>query len=60
MTVFKFLKRIYSRNHWVVRKCGWPFKPGYATYNPKRRMILDTGLSKEQAQQLCAELNKKA
>ncbi len=42
---------------WTVRRCGFPYERGYATYLPYKRMILDTGLSKEHAQGLCDKLN---
>jgi len=56
----KRLKKLGKRiigDHWVVRRCIWPYPEGYATYNPFRRTILDTGLTKEQAEELCKELN---
>lgn len=42
---------------WVVRKCGFPYKEGYATYLPCKKMVLDTGLTKGHAQNLCDKLN---
>lgn len=54
------LKRIWKRitgDYWTVKRCRYPFPEGYATYNRKRNMILDTGLSLEQAKATCAELN---
>lgn len=56
----RLVMRLWRRltgNRWVVRTCGWPYESGYATYNPKTRTILDTGLSREHAQQICDELN---
>lgn len=44
---------------WEVRRCCWPYPEGYGTYNPARRTILDTGLTREQAVKICAELNSK-
>ena len=41
---------------WEVRRCLFPYPEGYGTYNPYRGMILDTGLSKEEAQRRCDEL----
>ena len=42
---------------WTPRRCCWPYDEGYATYNPAKHMILDTGLTLEQAEQICHELN---
>jgi hypothetical protein len=42
---------------WTVKACGWPFPSGYATYNRHRRTILDTGLTKEHAKDICRQLN---
>jgi len=55
-TMKNFFKRLIG-NWWVVRKCGFPYKKGYATYNKFKNTILDTGLTKEQANQICDELN---
>lgn len=43
---------------WVVRRTIWPYRDGYGTYCPRKRMVLDTGLTKEQAIAACRELNK--
>lgn len=51
-----YIKRLLGLA-WVVRRCGFPYKSGYATYLPHKRMVLDTGLTKEHAQLLCDELN---
>ena len=53
----KILKRILN-NRWIVRSCRFPYPEGYATYNPFRKIILDTGLTKKQAEQICEEMNK--
>lgn len=42
---------------WEVRKLLFPYPEGYGTYHTGKRTLLDTGLSKEQAQQICDELN---
>lgn len=60
MNVIAWFKRQVKRlsgNWWEVRACGFPFESGYATYNPVKNMVLDTGLTKERAQQICDELN---
>jgi len=52
------VKRWLVGDWWVVRKCKFPFPKGYATYNRKRKMILDTGLTKLMAKETCKELNE--
>ena len=47
--MFRRWLRMLWRGRWVVRQCGFPYKPGYATYHPRTHTILDTGLSYEQA-----------
>jgi hypothetical protein len=46
------------RDRWTVRRCGWPYAEGFATYNRHRRMVLDTGLTREEAEAACNELNR--
>lgn len=46
-----------TRNWWVVRRGRWPYRTGYCTYNLRKRMVLDTGLTKTEARQICRELN---
>lgn len=53
-TMFKIVS-----NKWVIRKTIWPFPEGHGTFNSKSGIILDTGLTKEKAQKLCDELNRK-
>ena len=43
---------------WIAIPCRFPYPEGYATYNPSIRTILDTGLTKEQAEQICEKMNK--
>lgn len=55
----RFLKWLIG-DWWVVRPCGWPYPPGYATYNKWRNTVLDTGLpDRETAQAICDELNNR-
>jgi len=58
----RFFKRLWKRwrgNLWEVRRCEFPYPRGtYGTYLPSKRMVLDTGLTKEHAQEICEELNK--
>lgn len=53
----EILKRIIN-DRWIVIPCRFPYPEGYATYNPSINTILDTGLTKEQAKQICEEMNK--
>lgn len=57
MKWIKKLIRQETGNRWEVRKTIWPFPEGYGTYNPYRKMILDTGLTKERAQKICDDMN---
>lgn len=57
MKAFERIKKRLAGDWWEVRKTIWPFPEGYGTYNPGKRMILDTGLTKERAQQICDQLN---
>ena len=57
----RLVRRCWKRiigDWWVVRRCGWPYPKGYATYNSFRDTILDTNLTKEHAQRICDELNE--
>lgn len=42
---------------WEVRACGWPYSDGFATFNRYRHCILDTGLTRERAQEICDAMN---
>lgn len=58
----KYIKRFFKfvvRDWWVVKRGCFPYS-GYCTYNPLRRMILDTGLTKEHAQEICNNMNRGA
>ena len=45
-------------NLWEVRRCEYPYPRGtFATYLPSKRMVLDTGLTRDEAAALCRELN---
>jgi hypothetical protein len=47
-----------TRNRWEIRRCLWPFPEGYATFNPGTNTILDTGLTKQRAQEICDQMNE--
>ncbi|MDC1268182.1 hypothetical protein N8Z76_00455 [Gammaproteobacteria bacterium] len=51
------LKRILKEK-WEARECMWPHPDGWATYNQRTNMILDTGLTKARAEQICKKLNQ--
>jgi hypothetical protein len=53
----KILK-VLQIDKWVVRRTIWPYPDGYGTYNPFRNTVLDTGLTKEEAERRCKLLNK--
>ena len=42
---------------WVVRRCTWPYQEGYATFNKYKNTVLDTGITKQEAEEICKELN---
>lgn len=54
--IIKLFRRLIG-DWWVVRACRWPYPEGYATYNPFRHTMLDSGLTKERAQQICDGMN---
>lgn len=53
-----YMFNVYNKGDWIVKKCGFPYPEGYCTYNPKTRTLLDTGLTHEEAKEICKELNK--
>jgi len=53
------LMDVIKGREWIVARTIWPFPDGYGTYNPVTQTILDTGLSKEEAQLRCDRLNAK-
>jgi hypothetical protein len=55
--IFSVISRFFKPKNWVVKRCGFPYEDGYATWNKKTHTILDTGLTREQAEQICRELN---
>lgn len=57
LNILDVISRFLKPKYWVVKKCGYPYSQGYGTYNWKKKMILDTGLSKEEAMAICRELN---
>jgi len=52
------IKRFFKINYWMVKKGGF-IHGGYCTYNWKTKTILDTGLLKWQAEEICKELNNR-
>jgi len=58
----KFLRRLWRwwiNDWWEVRACEWPYPEGFAIYHRGRGMILDMGLTYEQAAKLCEQYNDK-
>ena len=47
------------KGKWEVVRTGWPYREGYGTYNKRKRVLLDSGLSREQTVEECKELNKR-
>jgi hypothetical protein len=58
----KWFKNLFW-SRWMLIRTIWPYKEGYGTYRKNRltgeRMVLDTGLTKEEAQYSADELNGK-
>lgn len=48
-----------DRSKWEARRSGWPYPPGYAVYHPGRRTVLDTGLTRDDAQAIADDLNRR-
>ena len=59
LPILGIISRLFKTKYWIVKKCGYPYDEGYATYNWKTHTVLDTGLSKEEAKAICRELNHK-
>lgn len=53
----ELVDELVSGKKWVVRRTIWPYKDGWGTYCPSTRTVLDSGLTKEEAQARCDELN---
>ncbi len=61
MKYFLFLKlgfiKALLKGRWTVVMSGWPYAEGYATYHSRTNTILDTGLTKSEAEEECRKLN---
>lgn len=58
MNILKFLLGDKPRGKvWEVRRTIWPYEDGWGTYCPETHTVLDTGLTKEEAERRCEELN---
>lgn len=57
MSVLKKIVNMAKDDVWEVRRTIWPYPDGWGTYNPGARTVLDTGLSREEAQARCDALN---
>ena len=53
--------KIFGRRKWKVAKTIWPYPEGYGTvfYQRGKMTIVDTGLTKEQAQKIVEEETEK-
>jgi len=47
-----------ASKRWKVRRSVWPYPDGYAVYDAKAKVVLDSGLSHEEAQTLCDRMNE--
>lgn len=59
-TMAAVVRTIFPKKDWIVIKTIWPYPDGYGTYNKKTRTLLDSGLSKSEAQQACDQLNDRS
>ena len=59
----KVLKRLFEPK-WKVIRTIWPYPEGWGVYKEDffggKRTVLDTGLTKEQAQEECDKLNNES
>jgi len=57
--MLKFIKRLF-RSRWRVCRTGFPYTYGYGTYKKtiRGKILLDSGLTKEEAKAACKELNE--
>lgn len=62
MSVFRRKRKRVSRSSrgkvWEVRRTIWPYEDGWGTYCPETHTVLDTGLTKEEAEMRCVILNE--
>lgn len=52
----KILNKLVG-NKWIVVETKFPYDEGYGTYNKFLNTLLDSGLTKLDAEELCKELN---
>lgn len=45
------------KHEFVVKRSIWPYPDGFGTQCKKCKMIMDSGLTKEQAEECAKELN---
>lgn len=50
------MKLFQHRHRWEVIKTIWPYPEGYGTYCRGCHTVVDTGLSREDAERCAAEL----
>jgi len=51
------LDDMIAGRQWIIARTIWPYPDGWGTYHPSTETIMDTGLSKEEAQKRCDALN---
>lgn len=49
--------RKIRKGRWVVRRSIWPYEHGWGTYHPRSMTVLDTGLTKTEAERRRDKLN---
>lgn len=42
---------------WAPIRTIWPYKDGWGVYNKYKSTLIEDGLSKEEAQKICDEMN---
>lgn len=54
-----FLRDLFKHKHnWKAIKTIWPYPDGYGVYCAGCNKVVDTGLSKKQAQTIAKEMNE--
>lgn len=52
------VRKIFKHRHnWDIIRTIWPHADGWGTYCTKCKMVVDTGLTKKQAEESCRELS---
>ena len=51
------IKHKLQHGRWIIRRSIWPYEDGWGTYHPRSMTVLDTGLTKVEAERRCDKLN---